>query len=119
MAAFRRTHSWAAVPLIVASIAVTMLAAPTAQPQVPKARAAAPIPNACTAMYWSASYRDDCASILARHHLSAQAQRCLILAVGTTFGAVVGGLIGGSAARAIVGAAVGGSASACINEITG
>jgi hypothetical protein len=51
--------------------------------------------------------------------MSAQARRCLILAVGTTFGAVVGGLIGGSAARAIVGATVGGSASACIDEITG
>jgi hypothetical protein len=106
------------VPLIVASIAVTMLAAPTAQAQVPKARAAAPILNACTAMYWDHWYADNCTSVLAGHRMSATARRCLVLAGGTAFGTVAGGIIGGSAARAIVGGTIGGSIAGCINLIT-
>jgi hypothetical protein len=51
------------------------------------------------------------------HPLSAPARRCLIAAGVTTAGIVVGGVIGGAAARAIAGGVVGGSGSACVNTI--
>ena len=65
------------------------------------------------------AYKECVAKRLAGNQLSREASDCLVAAGITTAGVVVGGVIGGAAARAIAGGVIGGGGAACVAKIVG
>jgi len=65
------------------------------------------------------AYKECVAKRLEGNHLSRDVRDCLVAAGITTAGVVVGGVIGGAAARAIAGGIIGGGGAACVAKIAG